>query len=117
MSGPIASPATGCCLPINTFCRPRLPRSGAERAAEGAQPLEAGQVELPVLLVLRALAVLPVPPVLRVDLRALPVPLVLQVYLVLPALPLLRARQEGQAEAMEAVEALVGRCSRCLMPA
>jgi hypothetical protein len=80
MSGPIASPATGCCLPINTFCRPRLPRSGAERAAEGAQPLEAGQVELPVLLVPRAL----------------------------------RALQQGQAEAVAAVEALAGRCSRCL---
>jgi hypothetical protein len=95
MSGPIASPATGCCLPINTFCRPRLPRSGAERAAEGAQPLEAGQVELPVRPVPRALPVLPV----------------LRVLLVLLAL---RALQQGQAEAVEAVEALAGRCSRCL---
>ena len=89
MSGPIASPATGCCLPINTFCRPRLPRSGAERAAEGAQQLEAGQVELPVL---------PVRPVLRA----------------LLAPRALRALQQGQAEAVEAVEALAGRCSRCL---
>src|ERR1035441_4002042 len=104
MSGPIASPATGCCLPINTFCRPRLPRSGAERAAEGAQPLEAGQVELPVRPVPRALPVLPVP-------RALPVLPVLRVLLVLLAL---RALQQGQAEAVEAVEALAGRCSRCL---
>ena len=92
MSGPIASPATGCCLPINTFCRPRLPRSGAERAAEGAQPLEAGQVELPVLPVLL------VRPVLRV--------------LLVPRA--LRALQQGQAEAVEAVEALAGRGSRCL---
>jgi hypothetical protein len=95
MSGPIASPATGCCLPINTFCRPRLPRSGAERAAEGAQPLEAGQVELPVRPVPRALPVLPV----------------LRVLLVLLAL---RALQQGQVEAVEAAEALAGRCSRCL---
>jgi hypothetical protein len=92
MSGPIASPATACCLPINTFCRRRLPHSEAELAAEGAQPLEAGQVELPVLPVLL------VRPVLRV--------------LLVPRA--LRALQQGQAEAVEAVEALAGRGSRCL---
>jgi hypothetical protein len=54
-------------------------------AGEGAR-LEAGQVELPVL----------------------PVPLVLR------ALPVLRALQQGQVEAVEGAEALVGQCSRCL---
>src|ERR1035441_354205 len=104
MSGRIASPATGCCLPINTFCRPRLPRSGAARAAEGGQPLEAGGVGVPVLRVLLVL------PVLRV-LLVLPV---LRVLLVARVPRALRALQQGQAEAVEAVEALAGRCSRCL---